>query len=307
MKAVVINAHGGPEQLRVADIPDPTPGPGEVLIKVRAASINGADFKVRRGQGRYHVRFPHILGRDFSGVVCGWGAGVDAFALGELVFGVLEQGQEGAYAEWVCVRADIICPKPPGLSHAQAAAVALTGITALWALEDCAKLNAGEIVLIHGGAGGVGGFAAQLARHLGAFVATTASAENHDYVRSLGADLAIDYRNLDFTQACPPCDVVFDTVGGDVQTRSYAVLKPGGRLVHIAAGTGADPPPRRDVAVLRPDVGRDRRHLARIVSLIEDGAVRPPPIQSFKLDEAALAHRISEGRHLRGKLVLEMD
>jgi NADPH:quinone reductase-like Zn-dependent oxidoreductase len=307
MKAAVIYAHGGPEQLVLADVPDAAPGPGEALIKVCAASINGADVKVRRGEGRYPINFPHILGRDFSGVVCGLGPGAAGVALGDLVFGVCPQGREGAYAERLSAPTDVFVPKPSALSHGQAASLALTGLTALWSLEDCARLAPGETVLIQGGAGGVGSFAVQLAHHLGAVVVATASAENHDYVRGLGADIVIDYRRVDFVRATPPCDVVFDTVGGEVQTRSYRVLKSGGRLVHIAAGPVGGPPPRRDVTVLRPDVGRDRAHLARIVRLVDEGAVRPPHIESFQLGEAALAHRVSEGRHLRGKLVLDMN
>ena len=306
MKAAVIFAYGGPEQLVVTEVDDPYPGPGQVLVDVRAASVNGADFKVRRGRGRYELAFPHILGRDFSGVVSALGPGVDDVDVGAEVFGVLEQGHEGAYAQKLTIDARIVLPKPPGLSHSQAAAVALTGITAVAALEDCAELAAGETILIHGGAGGVGGFAIQLARRLGGRVITTASLENHRYVRGLGADQAIDYRSTDFLAVAPPCDVVFDTVGGEVQTRSYAALKRGGRLVRIADGPADYHPTRRDVVVLRPDVKRDRAHLARVVALIAEGAVRPPPIQIFSLDDVARAHEISENRHLMGKLVIQI-
>jgi NADPH:quinone reductase-like Zn-dependent oxidoreductase len=149
-------------------------------------------------------------------------------------------------------------------------------------------------------------FGIQLAKHLGATVITTASARNHDYVRRLGADRVIDYNAEDFTTAVADCDVVFDTVGGDVQLRSYAVLKPGGRLVWIAPAPEGAQPPRRDVKVLRPNVARDRRHLERIVELWQSGAVWPPAITRYKLTEAAEAHRVSESRHLQGKLVFEV-
>jgi len=184
--------------------------------------------------------------------------------------------------------------------------LALTGLTALWAVEDTAKLKRGETILIQGGAGGVASVAIQLAKHLGATVVTTASRANHDYVRGLGADRVIDYATQDFTTAAPPCDVVFDTVGGDVQTRSYKVLKPGGRLVWIAAGPPGAKPPRQDVETLRPDVRRDRAHLERLLQLVAAGAIRPPAITRYKLADVVQAHRISDSRHLQGKLVLQV-
>ena len=183
--------------------------------------------------------------------------------------------------------------------------MALTSLTAIWALEDTAKLKREEIVLIQGGGGGVAGFAIQLAKHIGATVITTASARNRDYAKKLGADKIIDYQKEDFTKVAGPCDVVFDTVGGEVQSRSYDVLKPNGRLVWIAAGE-AGFKNRSDVQVLRPKVDRDRAHLERMVELYEAGAVWPPAITRYKLSDAAEAHRVSEGRHLQGKLVLVM-
>ncbi|HVH75491.1 MAG TPA: NADP-dependent oxidoreductase [Stellaceae bacterium] len=306
MQAVLLTRHGGPEMLRVGEAPDPVAGPGEVVVDVHAASINAADYKVRLGQGNYSVKFPYILGRDFSGVVAALGPGVADFRVGDEVFGVTGQGQEGAYAERLAIKAAIIARKPPRLGHAEAAAMALTSLTALWAIEDTAQLKRGETILIQGGAGGVAGFAIQLAKHIGATVVTTASAANHDYVRGLGADRVIDYGREDFATLVHDCDVVFDTVGGEVQLRSYAVLKPGGRLVWIAAAPPGSQPPRADVRVLRANVARDRAHLERMVALWEKGAVKPPAITRYKLADAAAAHRVSEGRHLRGKLVLEI-
>jgi NADPH:quinone reductase-like Zn-dependent oxidoreductase len=307
VKAVLLTKHGGPEMLRYGEAPDPVAGPGEVVVDIHAASVNAADYKVRLGGGRYALtRFPHILGRDFSGVVSALGSGVADLAIGEAVFGVTEQGVEGAYAEKIAIRAAILARKPNRLGHAEAAALALTGLTALWAIEDTAKLKAGETILIHGGAGGVAGFAIQLAKHIGATVITTASAGNHAYVRRLGADRVIDYNAEDFAAAVSGCDVVFDTVGGAVQAASYAVLKPGGRLVWIAPAPEGFTPPRRDVATLRPNVLRDRAHLERILALLEAGAVRPPTIVHYKLADAAEAHRVSEGRHLQGKLVFDV-
>ena len=305
MKAAFIERFGGPEVLQFGDLPDPVAGPGEVVIDIAAASINAADWKVRLGDYK-HTKFPLIPGRDFSGVVSAVGEGVDDVAVGDAVFGVCAAGQEGAYAEKIAVKAAIVAKKPDDLSHVDAAALALTGITAMSAIEETLKLQRGEKILIQGGAGGVAGFAIQLAKHLGAHVVTTASAANHDYVRSLGADEVIDYNARDFAQAVSNCDAVFDTVGGDVAQRSFAVLKPGGRAAFVASGAQAPKPERSDVTSLRPPVARARRPLERIVELVRAGAVRVPEIKLYRLSEATDAHRLSESRHFRGKLVFQV-
>ena len=307
MRAMLLMNHGGPEMLRYGEALDPTAGPGEVVVDIHAASVNGADPKVRIGNGRYKLsQFPHILGRDFSGVVGAVGAGVGDFKVGDAVFGVTDQGIEGAYAEKIAIKAALVAKKPASLSHTQAAALGLVSLTALTAIEDTAQLKAGQTILIQGGAGGVAGFAVQLAKHLGATVIATASAGNHAYVRSLGADQVIDYNRQDFTAIGPICDVVFDTVGGGVRAGCYAVLKPAGKLVWIAPAPEGFQPTRNDVQTLRPDVKRDRAHLERMLALLDVGAVRPPAIVRYKLADAAAAHRVSEARHLQGKLVLEV-
>jgi len=307
MKAVLLTGHGGPEMLRYGEAPDPVAGPGKVVVDIRAASVNAADYRVRLGGGPYgNIRFPHILGRDFSGLVSAVGEGVGDLAIGDAVFGVTDQGQEGAYAEKIAIKAAIVAKKPARLSHAEAAAMALTSLTALWALEDTAHLKTGETILIQGGAGGVAGFAIQLAKHIGAKIITTASAPNHAYVKKLGADRAIDYNAEDFSRTVSSCDVVFDTVGGAVRPGCYKVLKPGGRLVWIAPAPEGFQPPRQDVETLRPAVTRDRAHLERMIALLELGAVSPPNIVHYKLADAAEAHRVSEARHLQGKLVFDV-
>ncbi|TMJ44082.1 MAG: NADP-dependent oxidoreductase [Alphaproteobacteria bacterium] len=305
MKAAFIERYGGPGELKYGELPDPVAGPGEVVIDVHAASINAADWKVRAGQYQ-QAKFPLILGRDFSGVISAVGQGVTDLKVGDAAFGVCEAGQEGAYAEKIAVKAAIVAKKPDALSHVNAAALALTGLTALSAIEDTLKLKPGETILIQGGAGGVAGFAIQLAKHIGAHVITTASAANHDYVRGLGADEIIDYNAVDFTRAVTNCDAVFDTVGAEVAQRSFAVLKPGGRAAFIASGAQAPKPSRDDVTSLRPPVGRARRHLERIVELVQAGAVRAPEIKLYRLSDAADAHRLSESRHFRGKLVFQV-
>ena len=306
MKAAYFVQHGGPEVMKYGELPDPVAGIGEVLVDIHAASVNGADWRVRAGNYSQITNFPYILGRDFSGIVSALGDGVDEFQVGDAVFGVCEVGQEGTYAEKIAMKASIIANKPEPISHANIAALALIGLTASISIEDTLKLLPGETILIQGGAGGVAGFAIQLAKHLGAHVITTASANNHDYIRKLGADTIIDYNTQDFTKVVSDCDAVLDTVGGDVTQRSFAVLKPGGRAAFIASGSTAPNSPRDDVRSLRPNVGRDRPHLEHIVELIGAGAINAPEITKFPLSQAEAAQRLSESRHLRGKLIFDM-
>jgi len=306
MKAAFFMRHGGPEVLQYGDVPDPVAGAGELLVDVHAASVNAADWKVRAGSYGSVSHFPYVLGRDFSGAVAALGEGVSDFKVGDPIFGVCDVGQEGAYAEKIAIKAAIVASKPDALSHAECAALALAGLTALVAIEDTLQLARGETILIQGGAGGVAGFAIQLAKYIGARVITTASAANHAYVRGLGADEIIDYRTEDFTKKVSGCDAVFDTVGGDVALKSFAVLRSGGRAAFIASGASAPASPRADVQAYRPKVGRDRHHLERVVALALSGAVRVPDITHYSLSDAAAAHAVSEGRHLRGKLVFDV-
>jgi NADPH:quinone reductase-like Zn-dependent oxidoreductase len=305
VKAVFIEKFGGAEVLQYGDRPDPVAAEGEVVVDVIAASVNAADWKVRAGEYS-KATFPLILGRDFSGVIASLGAGVDDLKIGDPVFGVLDVGHEGAYAEKVAINASIIAKKPASLSDIDAAALALTGLTAIRAVDDTLKLQRGEKILVQGGAGGVASIAIQIARHIGAYVITTTSTANIDYVRGLGADEVIDYGKTDFTRAVQNCDAVFDTVGGDVATKSFAVLKPGGRAAFIASGWKAPQPTRDDVTSLRPNVARGRAPLEHIAELVAAGAVRPPEVKLFRLSQAQEAQRLSEGRHFRGKLVFQV-
>src|SRR5471032_625200 len=193
MKAAYFMKHGGPEVMRYGDVPDPVAAPGQVLVDVHAASVNGADWKVRAGSYAPLTNFPYIPGRDFSGVVSALGDGVKEFAIGDAVFGVCEVGQEAAYAEKIAIRAAIVARKPEELTYVECAAMSLIGLTALCSIEDTLQLKSGETILIQGGAGGVASFAIQLAKHIGARVVPSASVANHDYLRNLGADQIIDY------------------------------------------------------------------------------------------------------------------
>ena len=305
MKAAFFMKNGGPEVFQYGDLPDPVPQRGQLLVDIHAASVNAADWKTRSGHNAPTKTFPYVPGRDFSGVVSALGEGVTDFKIGDEVFGVTEQTGEQCYAEKLAINAAIVSKKPTSLSHVDAAAVGLIGLTAIVAIEETLKLKRGETILVQGGAGGVASFAVQLAKHLGAHVITTTSAANIDYVKSLGADQLIDYNAQDFTKVVSGCDAVFDTVGGDVTTRSFEVLRSGGRMATIAMRT-APAAPRGDLASLKPQVGRSRAHLERIASLVTSGAVRVPEIKLYSLAQAADAHRLSEGRHFRGKLVFKV-
>jgi len=306
MKAAYFHEHGGPDVIKYGDMPDPVAGPGEILVDIVTSSVNGADWRVRDGTYAKGLKLPHILGRDFSGTVSAIGPDVSDFKVGDEVFAVLPAGQEGTYAEKVAIKADVVAKKPAAMSHADATALALTGLTALSAIEDTIKLKGGETILIQGGAGGVASFAIQVAKHIGARVISTTSAPNVDYVRDLGADQVIDYNAEDFTKLGPVCDAVFETVGGEVAMKSFAVLKPGGRAAFIASGPQAPTSPRDDVQSLRPPVGRARAPMERIAALFTSGVVKSPQVKLYRLSQAAEAHRVSEGRHFRGKLMFQV-
>ncbi|HTP92914.1 MAG TPA: NADP-dependent oxidoreductase [Xanthobacteraceae bacterium] len=308
MKAAFFERFGGPDVLQYGDLPDPIATEGEVVVDVHAASVNAADWKFRGGQyGRHaEVKFPQFPGRDFSGVVGALGSGVSDLRVGDAVFGVIAAGKEGTYAEKIAITAAIVAKKPERLSHVNAAALALTGLTAVNSIEDTLKLNRGETILIQGGAGGVAGFAIQFAKYLGARVITTTSTANVAYVRGLGADEVIDYTKDDFTKVVKNCDAVFDTVGDDVAVKSFAVLRPGGRAAFIASGAQPPKPERSDVTALRPPVPRSRQAMERVAQLFTEGAVRPPEVKLYRLSQAAEAHRLSEARHFRGKLVFQV-
>jgi len=301
MKAIFFMQNGGPDVLQYGDQPDPVAGEGQVLVDIHAASVNGADWKTRSGYHAPTKKFPHIPGRDFSGVISAVGRGVTEFKPGDEVFGVSLHTDESCYAEKIAINAAIVTRKPAQLSHLEAAALGLIGLTAIVSVDNALQVKAGQTVLVQGGAGGVASFALQFAKHLGARVITTCSAGNIDYVKSLGADQVIDYNAVDFTTVLKDIDAVLDTVGGTVAQNAFKVLRRGGRAAFINGP--APTPPFDDMASLKPDATRKREHLDRIVALVTAGAVKLPQITPYALTDAAAAHRVSEGRHLRGKLV----
>jgi len=305
MKAVLIKDYGGPEQLALGELADPEPGPGDVVVDIAAASLNPIDWKMRAGEVRQYFEFdfPHVPGRDFSGTVRAVGEGVEGVVPGDPVFGIAEVMRWGSHAEAVAVKAGMVAAKPEALGHEAAAALGISAITVLAALETTAPIGSGDRILIHAGAGGVGHLAVQYAKHKGAQVLVTARAGNHDFVAALGADEAIDYTTTDFAEAAAECDVVFDTMGGEVHRRSFEALRPGGLLVYINAAPLPEAPGRPDVTVLNAQVRGDRAALERVVALVGEGTFRPVVEQTYALEDFAEAYARIETGHSRGKIV----
>jgi NADPH:quinone reductase-like Zn-dependent oxidoreductase len=303
MKAVYIERCGGPEVLIYGDMPDPVPAADDVLIDIAAASVNATDWKAR-ASGYAKIPFPHIMGRDLSGTVSGVGKDVDSLKVGDEVFAVCMRYEDGGYAEKNAVKASMVGKKPASVSHVEAAALALTGLTAVCSLEETLQLKRDEKILIQGGAGGVASVAIQFAKYLGAHVITTASAVNHDYVRALGADEVIDYNAVDFTTVAKDVDAALDTIGGAVAERTLDVLRSGGRAAFL---DGPAPTPRRSgIVSVKPLVKRATKFMNRVAELIDAGAFRPPEVRVFSLAQARLAHELIEARHVRGKLVFKV-
>jgi NADPH:quinone reductase-like Zn-dependent oxidoreductase len=305
MKAAYIERFGGPDVIEFGELPEPQAEPGQVLVDVSVASVNRADYLVRAGTYGGRPVFPVILGRDFAGRILNSGSSA-AFRKGDRVFGVLEAGREGTYAERLVIGEAIVARLPAEIPMREGAALGLAGLTAVVTIEETLGIKSGETILIQGGAGGAASIAIQIAKYLGAYVISTASPSNHEYVRSLGADEVIDYTTTDFTTIGRVCDAVFDTVGEDVAKRAFDVLKAGGRAAFIASGPAPPASPRADLTSLRPNVVRSSEHLTRIVQLVEQGAIKPPALTAFPLRDARVAHERGLARHQQGKFVLDV-
>ncbi|WP_431859008.1 NADP-dependent oxidoreductase [Azospirillum sp.] len=308
MKAIRIHQYGGPDVLRYEEAPRPRLAEGDVLVRVHAAGINPVDWKVRQGYLRQMIPYtlPFIPGWDVSGVVEEIGPGAQGFTVGDEVYSRPDIARDGAYAEYIAVRASELARKPRTLSHVEAAGVPLAGITAWQALFDVGGLTAGQTVLIHAASGGVGSFAVQFAKWKGARVLATASAANHELVRDLGADEVIDYRATRFEDAARDVDVVFDTIGGETQQRSWSVLKPGGIQVSIVSPPPEETAKARGVRAGYLFIGPNAAVLTEIAGLIDEGRVRPIIGEVMPLAEARRAHELSQTGHARGKIVLRV-
>ena len=324
MRALVIDSHGGPEALRLADIPAPTPGPGQALVQVAYAGLNPADWKTCEGHlARYITyQFPFVPGFDLAGVVVAVGPGVHNLAPGARVFGSSTQGQggNGSYAEFTLAYEAMLARAPENITLADAAGLTTAGTTAYGSIIDVGGLKAGQSVLINGGAGGVGTLGIQIARNAGARVAVTCSPRNADYVKSLGAELAIDYRDgrvVDHARAWAPdgVDLVVDAVGLDsLVADATKIVRPGGAYVEIqtlfeeSSDALKSEAARAGVRIESnmAAIARLPEHLERLADLVAKGEVTPPPTEIMPLEAAGEALARIKAGHVRGKIVLQV-
>jgi NADPH:quinone reductase-like Zn-dependent oxidoreductase len=298
MRAVRVHAYGGPEKMRLDEMPMPTPGPAERLVSLAAASVNPIDWKMRQGRLRavFTLDLPRVLGRD--------GAGTDVGS-GERVMGLGAPGRDGTHAEFTVLPGNSSCVIPPEVSFEDAAALGVSGLSAWIALVENAQVAAGQRLLVHAGAGGVGSLAIQIAALRGVEVWTTCSAANADWCRTLGAFKTVDYQKTDFSATGQIFDAVLDTIGGPVHRRSADVLKSGGKLAYL----NADPVhavTRQDVRVLPTDVRATQKRLLALLTLVAQGRLKVPVESRFPLARAAEAYELSRSGHARGKIILTM-
>jgi NADPH:quinone reductase-like Zn-dependent oxidoreductase len=307
MKAVRIHRFGSPEVISLDDVPKPAPRNGEVVVRVNAAGIGPWDALIRKGESVLEQPLPLTLGSDLSGVVDSIGVGVEKLKVGDEVLGVTNERFTGAYAEYAVAKAAMLAPKPKSLNHTHAASVPVVAVTAWQMVFDFAQLSSGQSVLIHGGAGNVGGYAVQLAKRAGAVVITTASVENDSYARRLGADGVIDYRTARFEKRVKEVDVVLDTVGGETLDRSYGVLKRGGIVVSSVARPSKEKAEEHGVRAVFFLVQVTTERLIEIAELINTGQLKTEVGEVLWLDEARTGHEMLEGApHRRGKIVIKV-
>lgn len=306
MKAIRIHSFGGPDVLEVETLPDPRPGPDEMLVKIAAASVNPVDHKIRTGA--YPAvkadRLPYTLGRDISGRVENCDARVDGFKPGDAIYAMLGIDR-GGYSEYVLVKAGEAAGMPRRLDYIAAAAVPLAGLTAWQGLFRHGKLHAGQRVLIHAGSGGVGHLAVQFAKAMGAYVITTVSEKHVDFVCRLGADEVIDYKATRFEEVARDVDLVFDCVGGETLARSWNVVKPGGHVITIAAQAESTTDERARAAffIMEPK----REQLSEVAQLLDAGRLRPFVEDVLPLERAREAYARAARGGMRGKIVLQVS
>jgi|LakMenEpi03Aug12_release.lakeMendotaPanAssembly.Ray.scaffolds.fasta_scaffold71439_3 NADPH:quinone reductase-like Zn-dependent oxidoreductase len=314
MKAVVITDYGTNDVLRTAELPIPQPGPTEVLVRIHATGLNPVDFKIREGHLKelFPVEFPRVLGGDISGVVVDTGPLVKDFKQGDAVYFSNPLDRNGGFAEFVTVDQSIVALKPKTLSHTEAASLPVVGLTSVQALRDFAGVKKGDRVLIHAGAGGVGSFAIQYAKYLGAEVYTTASSQRSDYLKSLGADRVIDYKTEDFVdvaQNAGGMDVVFESIGGNNYLRSILATKKGGAVPAIVNPPDAETESlakKKNIKTSFMLLQGSRQDLRHIAELIDRGIVKTSVSKTFALDDVALGLAELENGRTQGKLIVEI-
>lgn len=308
MKAVVIHSYGGPDVLKVEDVPRLLPKEDEILIRVIAASVNPVDVAIRKGYLAELIdnKFPLILGMDGSGIVEKTGAKITKFKAGDPVYAFFTLANEGGYAEFVIAKENEVASKPKAVTYTQAAAVPAAGSTAWQALVDVAKLGAGQTLLIHGGSGGVGHLAIQIAKARGAKVIATASTTNQDFIKKMGADFAVDYTKTKFEEVAKDVDVVLDMVGGETLKRSYGVVKKGGIIVSIVDDVDQKELDAHGIRGVTFRCEPKASVLDDLAKLIDAKKITPLVSQTFPLSEVAKAQEQIATRHTRGKIVLQI-
>ena len=289
--------------MKYEDIPESQPGPGEVRIKVIAAGVNPVDWKIRSGY--MELPLPMTMGSDIAGVVDVAGQGVESFQPEDEVFGKASPGQ-GGYAEYTVINSSQIAQKPKSIGFVESAAIPTAGLAAWQSLFDIAGLERGQTVLIHGAAGGVGSFAVQFAKWKGAYVIGTASSKNAEFLKSIGCDEVIDYKNQQFEDIVGNLDVVLDTIGGDTLEKSWGVLKPGGFLVTTVASIPEEKTQKYGVRAERLMTQANGKELAQIAAIIDEHKIKPIVTTVLPLADAQKAHEMSESGHTRGKIVLRV-
>lgn len=310
MKAAQISEYGGQTVLQtVTGAPKPEAAPGQVLVEVHAAATNPFDWKIREGYMKEFIplELPATLGSDVAGTVVAIGDDTTGFEIGQAVYGMANAvGSQGSYAEFTPVKATQLVAKPKAVDYITAAALPLAAVSAYQALVDHIGLQAGQKILVHGGAGGIGSLAIQIAKNIGAHVATTASATEADYVKSLGADEVIDYQAQDFTTLLKDYDAVFDTVGGETNAKSYSILKSGGTLVSMVQPEDEALTKQYNVKYVQQSSQPTVERLTKIAELVDNGKLKVNVDKTFPLDQAAEALEYLKTGHPRGKVVIEV-
>lgn len=310
MKAIVIDQYGGKEELKEREVDHPTINDDQVLLELHATSINPIDWKVRAGylKEMLHFEFPIILGWDAAGIIVEIGKNVNDYKIGDRVFTRPATTRLGTYAEYIAVDENLLANIPEKMSFEEAASIPLAGLTAWQCLVDFSGIKENDKVLIHAGAGGVGVFAIQIAKSFGAYVATTASKKNEEFLKSLGADKVINYQEEDFSEILNEFDIVLDSMGGEVQSKSYQVLKQNGKLVSIV-----QPPSEEEAKQFHVEAGflwlePSGKQLQNLADLYVSGQLKPIIGETFEFSERGLqeAHALSETHHARGKIVIKI-
>ena len=311
MKAGQYSKYGGPKVIEInGNAPKPSLSNGQVLVEIHAASLNPFDVSLRLGymKDMMPLQFPVTIGGDFSGVVTQLGEGVSEFKIGDEVYGqaLIINGGSGAFAELTSAKVATIAHKPKIINHIEAASLPLVGSSAIQVLEEHIKLKSNDKILIHGGSGGIGSIAIQLAKSKGAYVATTVSAENMEFVKGLGADEVIDYKTQKFEELLKDFDAVFDTVGGETTNKSFKVLKKGGIFVSMLGAPSAELAKQYGITAIGQVTRVNSKTLGRLTELVDKGVIKAQIDKVFPLDKAREAFEYLENGHPRGKVVIDM-